>query len=96
MKHCIIVKWNDTVTDKTGMLPAIEAIFRKTLSIEGVEEVKLIPNVIARPNRYDLMIAVTMQPEALPAYDASEPHHEWKDTYGSLIAQKAIFDCEEF
>ena len=29
-----------------------------------------------------LMIVITMEKEALPAYDASEPHHRWKETYG--------------
>ena len=42
-----------------------------------------------------MMIVMKMDQEALPAYDASEPHHRWKEEYGDRIAKKAIFDCEE-
>ena len=45
-----------------------------------------------RPNRYDMMIEMVMEPEALPVYDASEPHLRWKQEYGSHIEAKAIFD----
>lgn len=38
--------------------------------------------------------ALTMTPDMLPAYDASEPHHRWKETFGARIQQKAIFDYE--
>ena len=92
IRHCILVKWNETVTDRASLLPAIEAIFRKTLTIPGVERVELLPNVVDRPNRYDLMIAVTMDAASLPAYDASDAHREWKETYSSRITSKAIFD----
>ena len=47
-----------------------------------------------RPNRYDLLIELTMTPDMLPAYDASEPHHRWKETFGAHIQQQAIFDYE--
>ena len=36
-----------------------------------------------------------MDKEALPAYDASEPHHQWKEQYGDLLAAKTIFDSED-
>ncbi len=51
------------------------------------------PNVIDRPNRYDLLIRIDMDAEALPTYDSCETHHRWKDGYGHLVAKKAIFDC---
>jgi hypothetical protein len=41
-----------------------------------------------------LLIELTMTPDMLPAYDASEPHHRWKETFGARIQQKAIFDYE--
>lgn len=72
----------------------IRALFLETLRIPGIHDVSLYPNIIHRPNRYDLMIVIAMEKEALPAYDASEPHHRWKETYGQYIASKAIFDCE--
>lgn len=92
MKHHIIVKWNEKVKDKAVLIPEIKSLFEKTLSIEGIGDVKLIPNIIERPNRYDLMIVITMEEDALTAYDESEYHKEWKDKYGSLIESKCIFD----
>ena len=40
------------------------------------------------------MIVLTMDRDALPAYDACEAHHQWKQRYGELIEKKAIFDCD--
>lgn len=94
MKHHILVKWDDSVTDKAALLKPIGALFRGVLDVPGVHGVTLHPNVIDRPNRYDLLILIDMDEAALPAYDACAAHHAWKDTYGSLIAKKAIFDCE--
>ena len=59
-----------------------------------VHGVEVIPNVIDRPNRYDLLIRIAMDESALPLYDACDAHHRWKDEYGALIEKKAIFDCE--
>lgn len=92
MRHHILVKWKESVP-KPDLAP-IEGIFRAALSIPGVYSISLHPNVIERPNRYDLLILVCMDREALPAYDASEAHRQWKEAYGDGIAQKAIFDCE--
>lgn len=75
-------------------MPEIRALFCHTLEIPGVHAVTVHPNVVNRPNRYDLMIVITMEPSALPLYDDSKWHHKWKDDYGHLIAQKAIFDCD--
>ncbi len=93
MRHFIIVKWKQP-DEMRGKLDGIEAIFKKTLEIPGIHKVILHPSCSDRANRYDLMIEIEMDAEALPAYDASEPHHFWKDTYGEAIQSKAIFDCE--
>ena len=42
----------------------------------------------------DLMIVVDMEKSALEAWDASALHRRWKERFGSLLASKAIFDCE--
>lgn len=94
MLHHILVKYNDQVTDRAALIPEIRALFQETLAIPGVHSVDVRPNVVNRPNRYDLMIVIDMAPSALPAYDDSEPHRRWKAKYGHLLAQKAIFDCE--
>lgn len=96
MKHCILVKFNPDVTpeQKQAMVPQVRTLFEQTLQISGISAVDLFTNCIDRENRYDWMIRLTMTPEALPEYDASIWHHQWKETYGSLIAKKAIFDYE--
>ena len=94
MLHHILAKYNDQVTDKAALLPQITALFEQLLAMPGIHCVAVRPNVIHRPNRYDLMIVIDMDESALAAYDASEYHHQWKETYGPLLAQKAIFDCD--
>lgn len=94
MLHHIIVKWNDQVTDKSTMAAKVAELYAPASDIPGVHGVTLKPNVIDRPNRYDLMIVLDLEPEALTAWDASDLHKQWKANFGALIAQKAIFDCD--
>ncbi|MDO4977898.1 MAG: Dabb family protein [Eubacteriales bacterium] len=96
MKHCIIVKYNETVDaeKKKALLPEIQEVFAPLLKMDGIHAIDLIPNVIDRPNRYDLMIRIDMEEEALPAYDASQPHKNWKANYAHYLEKKAIFDYE--
>ena len=94
MKHYIIVKYNECVTDKTGLLEEIKELFEKTTQIEGIHEVYVYPCCIDRPNRYDVMIEIVMEKEALPIYDDCEWHHIWKRDYGKYVGSKTIFDCE--
>ena len=97
MKHCIIVKYEKDVTaeKKRELLPEIQDLFDNTKSIEGIHDVKLYPNVIDRENRYDLMIVIEMEKEALGDYDVCKWHHQWKQDYSKYIAGKAIFDAED-
>ena len=92
MRHHILVKWSNDLPRPDNA--AIAALFQSALTIPGIHSVSLHPNVTNRPNRYDLLILLCMDKEALPTFDASEVHHTWKDTYTPFIAQKAIFDCE--
>lgn len=94
MLHHILVKYTDDVTDKQALIPEIEQLFAPLTEVEGIHGVKVCPNVVDRPNRYDVMIVINLEPEALAAYDQSEPHHRWKEEYGHLMAKKAIFDCD--
>ena len=95
MKHCILVKWNSCVVNKKEMLPEINFIFGKLLDLPGIHKVKIHENVIDRENRFDLMICIEMDKNVLEAYDASAPHHEWKEKYAKFVEKKAIFDFEE-
>ena len=69
-------------------------MFNELLDFKEVSEVEIIENVVYRPNRFDLMICITMKRDFLPIYDASKPHHEWKEKYGKFVENKAIFDSE--
>ena len=95
MKHCILVKWNTEIDDKTAYLSDIQSIFDKLLCLNGIFNVKLYENVVDRSNRFDLMICIEMDKEILPIYDGSDSHHEWKEKYGKFVENKAIFDFEE-
>ena len=64
MRHHILVKWKEGC--KPGLEP-IRELFQETLAIPGVESVELHPNVIDRPNRYDLLILLCMEKGALEA-----------------------------
>lgn len=94
MRHHIIVKYTDQVTDKPALDREITALFAQAAEIPGVHGADVCSNVIDRANRYDLMIVVRMERDALPAWDASDLHHRWKAQYGHLVAAKTIFDCE--
>ena len=93
MKHHILVKFREG-TDLRALLEPVRAIFAETLAIPGIHALELKPSCSDRPNRYDLMIVLDMDPEALPAYDACEPHRRWKEEYGPITEKKVIFDCE--
>ena len=94
MKHCILAKWGEKVTDKAALLPPITALFSAANTISGVHGVEIFHCCIDWANRYDVMIVLDMDKEALPNWDASAVHHQWKDEYGNLIEKKAIFDYE--
>ena len=110
MKHCILGKYRPEVySRRQELLPRIRQIFSAaselevvsgfvtdelTGKLEGVSGASVYPNCVARDNRYDVLIVLDMAPEALPVYDASAMHHLWKEEFGPLLAQKAIFDFE--
>ena len=93
MKHYIIAKFKDR-DDTEKLLPEIQALFRKTLDVAGVENVTIHKTNSTRDNRYSIMIEMDLSPEGLEAFDASEVHKEWKATYGDRLESKAIFDCD--
>ena len=58
MKHCILAKWNENVTDKAALLPPITALFGTVNTIPGVRGVEIYPCCIDRANRFDVMIVL--------------------------------------
>ena len=93
MKHYIIAKFKDR-NDTEKLLPEIRELFAKTLLLDGVEKVEIHKSNSSRENRYSIMIEMTLTPEGLEHFDASEVHHRWKNLYGSRLESKAIFDYE--
>lgn len=94
MKHHIIVKYNGLVHDKAAMEKEIAALFSAASDIPGVDGAFLYPNCIPLENRFDLMIVVEMDRNALENWNRSALHLQWKEQYGKFIQSKAIFDCE--
>ena len=93
MLHYIIVKWKDTV-DKQEVSQKVHKLYAGAVEIPGVYNVIVKENVTPRPNRYDLMIVLDMDENALVTWDNSELHKKWKAEYGSRIESKCIFDCD--
>lgn len=94
MLHYILVRYNDRAADREDLRQEIAALFDRALELPGVEEVRLHSAVIESPARYDLMIVMRMQKDALAAFDASSIHREWKERFARYVDAKAIFDCE--
>lgn len=96
MNHCIICKFKPEITaeEKQAMYPAILDLFNNTKSIEGINDVKILKNCVARDNRYDIAIVIDMKREALEEYDHCVWHKQWKEQYGDMLEKKAIFDFE--
>ena len=96
MKHYIIAKFLPEVTraQQEEMLPEIRDLFSHLSWLEGVRGVDVVLNYVDRDNRYDLMIEIDMAKESLELYDNCLWHKLWKEKYGKLLAQKAIFDRE--
>jgi len=94
MKHYIIVKFKKG-TDVYALVEPVRRIFEETLSIPGIHKVDVKVSNSDRENRYDLMIVMDMDKDALGTYDVSEPHLLWKTEYQDRIEKKAIFDCDE-
>lgn len=92
MKHCILVKFIKSF-DWQSELSKIATIF-DSININGVHKTEYLVNCIDRDNRYDLLIRIDMEKEALEKYDMSENHHIWKESYSKYIEKKAIFDYE--
>ena len=93
MKHLIIVKGTEGV-DPHAFALAAENHFKDIVEIPGVHSVKVIEGIREHENRYHFIIEIDMDKQALPAYNVSKCHHDWKEKYSAWIEKKAIFDCD--
>lgn len=94
MKHYIIVKWNDKVTDKDAFAQRADEIYAASAAIPGVDGYRILKSNSDRKNRFDLMVEMTLSAEGLAAYDQSDMHKLWKSEMGKYFEAKAIFDCD--
>lgn len=95
MKHCILAKYTaEAYGQRDTLLERVREIFSSATDIPGVQGVSVYPNCVDRSNRYDVLIVLEMEQEALTRYDESAMHHLWKDEFGRLLEKKAIFDFE--
>ena len=89
MKHCILAKFTpEAKAQRAALLPRIREIFSAAADIPGVHGAEVIPNCVDRDNRYDVLIRLDMDREALPLYDVSAMHHRWKDEFTPLLEKK--------
>ena len=107
MKHCIIAKFNESAADKQAALAQALEEAVDARGFPGMADVDssllLFARKIAPQARFallgecgdDLMIVVEMEKAALPNWDASRIHHQWKEQFGGLLEKKAIFDYED-
>ena len=93
MKHLIIVKSVPEV-DPHAFAAETEKHFMDILEVPGIHAVKVIEGIREHENRYHFIVEIDMEKDALPAYNASACHHDWKEKYGKFIDKKAIFDYE--
>ena len=94
MKHYILAKFLPQFAEKLPFFCRIEEIFSTVDEIPGVYAARVYTNCIDRENRYDVMIVLDMEQDALPAWDESEQHRRWKAEFAELLEKKAIFDHE--
>lgn len=96
MQHHVIVKFNNTVKDKVALANEIGEKFKGMVgTVKGVHKVSPHKNCIDMSNRYDLMIIVDMDKDALEAYSASPIHDDWINNYPQYLESKVIMDYED-
>ena len=93
MEHYILVKWNPDTGNREELAQQAERLFQDACRMPGIFRTELFRNCVERENRYDLMIRMELEPDALERFDRSEIHSEWKRRFGEKIEKKAIFDC---
>ena len=92
MKHYVIVKWNETVTDKNEYYKKACDAFAKVVEIDGVLGLNVYKNCNDKPNRFDVMIEIECTNEGLENYDVSQLHQDWKANFTQYMETKTIFD----
>lgn len=93
MKHCILVKWNNSAV-KPELADAASLLFEEARAYPWVEDVIIHRNCIARDNRYDLFVELIIEKNDLERWDHCAVHKKWKIDFNSYIESKAVLDYE--
>ncbi|MBR0140586.1 MAG: hypothetical protein IJM17_09935 [Firmicutes bacterium] len=95
MKHLVMVKWNDSVSDKKALAQEVLALFERARDENAeIKEVSLVLNAVDLPNRYDCLFIIELDKENIPVWNNCGPHLIWKRDYSKYVLSKAIFDWE--
>ena len=95
MKHLVIVKWNELVSDKKAMQDEVLALFNEAKNENPeIKDVRIVLNVVNNPNRYDCIFVVELDQKDLGVWVNCSQHVKWKEDYTKYLAGKAIFDME--
>jgi quinol monooxygenase YgiN len=95
MKHYIIVKYNDLAADREALRAEITKLFGGVMDIDGVHGFTVHTSATDIANRYDIMIIIYMDKDALPRFAQSDIHIAWKREYTKYMQSKAIFDSDD-
>ena len=97
MNHLMLAKFKSEYSKAhiLEMFEDIKAIYDNAKSIPGIHDVEYHINCTDRPNRYDIAVNIIMDKEALPLWDDSACHKQWKSDYGHMLESKCIFDYED-
>jgi hypothetical protein len=96
MQHHVIVKFNETVKDKVAMADEIGNLYKGMVgTVEGIHKITYHKNCIDMDNRYDLMVIVDMEKDALEAYSNSPIHDKWLRDYPKYLESKVIMDYDD-
>lgn len=96
MQHYVIFKFNESVKDKNALADKIGNLLKGMAgTVPGVHSVTPHKNCIDMSDRYDMMIIVDMDKDALGAYSNSPIHDNWINNYTQYLESKVIMDYED-
>ena len=97
-EYLLARRLNIILSSKRGEGKSLREVFMRLADFCSAGFITMLsrqyPDLTQNERSICAMIVIGMEKDALPYWDASAVHKEWKDRYGGLVASKAIFDCE--
>ncbi|MCF0150329.1 MAG: hypothetical protein HUJ80_02855 [Firmicutes bacterium] len=94
MKHLVMVKWNETVADKKALQQEVYELWCRALENKEIRKIDMHVNLLNKPNRYDVMYVVELEPQDMDVWADCQPHQIWKTDYAKYVESKAIIDLD--